>query len=84
MNANALTVLLQQLTALCLGAGPLLAKGCIAQHLADGHAGRLQAAEKRDPDQDRRIVVAAAGAIPVRIGQQPDPLIVTDRMGRQS
>ena len=54
----------------------------IGAHFADRHAGGFQAAEEFDPDQDRGIVVPLAGAIPISTGQQPDPLVIADRMDR--
>jgi hypothetical protein len=78
------TVALQQLATLSLSADAALPQCCIAQHVPDRHPGRLQTAEKLDPGQDRCVVVPLARLVAVSIGQQPDPLIVTDRMCCQS
>src|SRR3981189_1435308 len=78
------TVALQKLATLSLGAGAALPQCCVAQLVPDRHPGRLQTAEKLDPGQDRCVVVPLARLVAVSIGQQPDPLIVTDRMCCQS
>ncbi len=78
------TVALQKLATLSLGADAALPQCCVAQLVPDRHPGRLQTAEKLDPGQDRCVVVPLARLVAVSIGQQPDPLIVTDRMCCQS
>lgn len=83
MSADALSVLLQHFATRCFRSEALFPQGCIVQHFADWHSGRLQAIEKLDPDEDRRIVVAVSGLVPVSIGEQPDLLVVADRVGRQ-
>lgn len=52
------TMLFQHFLALRFRAGAALPQCRIAQHLPDGHPGRLQSAEKFDPAQDGCIVVA--------------------------
>ena len=78
------TVALQKLATLSLGADAALPQCCVAQHVPDRHPGRLQTAEKLDPGQDRCVVIPMARLVAVSIGQQPDPLIVTNRMCCQS
>lgn len=84
MGTHAFAVPFQYRASLCLGVAASIAKLRIKEHFPDRHAGRLQAPEKLDPEEDRGIVIALAGLVPVGIGQQPDPLVVADRMGRQS
>src|SRR6266581_2276935 len=78
------TVALQKLATLSLGADAALPQCCVAQLVPDRHPGRLQTAEKLDPGQDRCVVIPMARLVAVSIGQQPDPFIVTNRMGCQS
>ena len=78
------TVALQKLATLSLGADAALPQCCVAQHVPDRHPGRLQTTEKLDPGQDRCVVIPMARLVAVSIGQQPDPLIVTNRMCCQS
>jgi hypothetical protein len=78
------TVALQKLATLSLSADAALPQCCVAQHVPDRHPGRLQTAEKLDPGQDRCVVIPMARLVAVSIGQQPDPLIVTNRMCCQS
>lgn len=84
MGTNPLTLLLQHFTAFGFRADAAFPQSRIAQHVPDRHPGRLQAAEKFDPDQDGCVIVPLARSVPVGIGKQPDPLIVTDGMNRQS
>lgn len=84
MNSDTLAMLFQHIASLRFRADAALPQGCVAQHVPDRHPGRSQTAKESDPDQDRCVVVPLARLVPVRIGQQPDPLIVTDGMGRQS
>lgn len=79
-----LTMLFQQPATFGFGAGPLFTKRRVAQHFTDRHTGRFQAAEKLDPDEDRGIVVTAAGSIPVGVWKQPDPLVIADGVSCQS
>jgi len=81
MGADAVTVLLHQLATLRFRTDAFFPQSCISQHFPDRHPCRLQAIEERDPDQDRRIVITLAGLVSIGIRQQPDPLVVTDRMG---
>ena len=81
---DAFAMPLQKRTSLGFRARSLLPQGRIIQHLADRHSRRLQAAEKFDPDQDRCVIVALPGPVAIRIGKQPDPLVVADGMGRQA
>ncbi len=83
MSADALSVLLQRFATRCFRSEALFPQGCIVQHFADWHSSRLQAVEKLDPDEDRRIVVAVSGLVPVSLREQPDLLVVADRVGRQ-
>ena len=78
------TVPLQKLATLSVSADAALPQCCVAQHVPDRHPGRLQTAEKLDPGQDRCVVIPMARLVAVSIGQQPDPLIVTNRMCCQS
>jgi hypothetical protein len=78
------TVTLQKLATLSLSADAALPQCCVAQHVPDRHPGRLQTAEKLDPRQDRCVVIPMARLVAVSIGQQPDPLIVTNRICCQS
>ena len=81
MEANPLAMLFQQGAAVGFRAVAALPERGVAQHLPDRHAGRLQAAEEVDPDQDGGVIVPLARAVPVGIGQEPDPLVVADRVG---
>ncbi len=81
MGAHLVPMRLQKNTPRRAGFGPLIAQGRIAQHLADRHAGGFQALQKPDPDEDRGVVVPLAGGITVDARQQPDPLVVAERMG---
>lgn len=63
------------------GSSALIAQGRIAQHLADRHAGGLQPVQKPDPHKDRGVVVPLTRGVTVGARQQPDPLVVTERMG---
>jgi hypothetical protein len=82
MSTYALAVLFEQRATLRLRAGAALPQDRITQHLPDRHSGRLQTIEKFDPAQNRCVIVPAARRIPVRAGDQPDPLIVTDGVSR--
>ena len=84
MGADGIAMPLQQGATLDFGAGAFFPQRCVAQHLADRHSGRLEPAQELDPGQDRGVVVTLAGTIAVGVGQQPDPLIVANRVGRQS
>lgn len=84
MGTNPLTLLLQHVTAFGFRAGAAFPQSGIAQHIPDRHPGRLQVAEKFDPGQDGCVIVTLARSVPVGIGKQPDPLIITDGMSRQS
>jgi len=82
MSADALAVLFEQLATLRLGTGAALPQDRVTQHLSDRHSGRLQTIEKFDPTQNRCVIVSLTRWIPVRAGNQPDPLIITDGVGR--
>ncbi len=82
MGADAIAMRVQKVVAVVLGGRTRRSHRGIAQHVADRHPGRLQTAEKLDPDQGRGVVVAPAAAIAVGIGQQPDPFVIPDRVGR--
>lgn len=70
----------QQLAAFAFRGGALRAQLCVAQHALDRHAGLLQAAQKREPIENRPVV----GTLPRRVAQckrnQPDALVVADRV----
>lgn len=84
MSADTLAVLFEQRAALRFRADAALPQGCVAQHFPDRHPSRFKTVEKFYPDQDRCVVVTLARSIPVGMGEQPDPLIVADGVGRQS
>ena len=56
-------------------------QGGVAQHLPDRHPRLFQPTEEFDPDKDGRVVVPLTGMVPVRVGEQPDPLVVADGVG---
>lgn len=74
---------LQQQATLAVGRVARMAQLRVAQHVPDWHPRRLQTMEEFDPGQDGRIVVTLPPTIAIRIGQQSDPLVVTDGMGGQ-
>lgn len=84
MDTDAIAMLFQYFAPLHLRADAALPQSRIAQHVPDRHPDRPQTPEEFDPDQDGCVVVPLARLVPVRIGKQPDPLIVTDGIGRQS
>lgn len=84
MRTDTLTVLFEQCAALRFRVDATLPQGCVTQHFPNGHPGRFETIEKFYPGQDRCVVVTLAGLVPVGMGKQPYPLIVTDGVGRQS
>lgn len=84
MSPNLLAMLLDQAPPFGFGADTAFPQGRIAEHLADRHAGRLQTAEKLDPDENGCVIVPLARPVPIRVGQQPDPLVIADGMGGKS
>ncbi len=82
-NPNPLAMLLEQLAALAFGSNALGAQRRVAQHLPDRHSRRFQAAEKFDPGKDGRVVVALLRSVSRGIGEQPNPLVIADRVGCQ-
>ena len=84
MRTDTLTVLFEQCAALCFRVDAALPQGCVTQHFPNRHPGRFETIEKFYPGQDRCVVVTLTRLIPVGMGKQPDPLIVTDGVGRKS
>lgn len=84
MRTDTLTVLLEQCAALRFRVAAALPQGRVTQHFPYRHPGRLETIEKFHPGQDRCVVVTLARLVPVGMGKQPDPLIITDGVGRQS
>jgi hypothetical protein len=84
LGTHARAMLFQQSAALRFSLDAAFPKFCIAQHFPDRHPRRFQAVEKFDPDQDRCVVVTLARLVPIGIGKQPDPLVIADRMRRQT
>src|SRR6476646_7104521 len=56
----------------------------VTQHVPDWHSCGLEPIEECDPCEDRCVIITLAGAIPVNVWQQPDALIVTQRVSRQA
>ncbi len=81
---DAFAMLLEQLAAFSLGRRAAVPKRRVAQHLADRHPGGFQAAEKFNPGKDRCVVVALPRPIANGVGNEPDPLVVADRVGCQT
>lgn len=82
MGANAGTVMLKQGATFGLRADTALAQCGVVQHFTQRHSGGLQTIEKPGPSEDRCVVITLAGAVPVGMRQQPDPLVITDRVSR--
>ena len=80
-NEHAGTVLLQQFAAVRFRSDTLLAKRRIVQHFTYRHAGGFHSPNEFNPHQNRGVVVTSAGAVPLSIGQQPDPLVISDGVG---
>lgn len=80
MRTHGFAVRHQQLAAFAFGGGALRAQLCVAQHALDRHAGFLQAAEKREPVENRPVVGTLSGRVAQRERNQPDALVITDRM----
>ena len=84
MCTDTLTVLFQQRAAFFFRANAALPQSCIVQHFPNRHSSHLETVQKFYPGQDRCVVITLARLISVGKGKQPDPLIITDRIGRQS
>ncbi|MBB4003825.1 hypothetical protein GGR03_002906 [Aurantimonas endophytica] len=84
MGSDTLAMFFEHLPARRSGHVAFRTERRVAQHLADRHAGRFQAAEKFDPRQDGCVVVPLSRAVTISIGKQPDPLIIAKRVGRQT
>lgn len=82
MGTDTLAVLFEQSASLRLRANAALPQRRVVQHFPYRHPGRFEAFEKLYPDQDRYVVVTLARLVPAGIRKQPDPLIVTDGVGR--
>jgi hypothetical protein len=56
----------------------------ITHHVADRHAGGLERSQKGDPCQNGLIIFPVVGTGPGSPRQQPDPLVIADRMGAEA
>lgn len=82
MGADTIAMLGQQFAAFGLRCRTAFPQFGIAQHLADRHSGRLEAAEKLDPYENGCVVVTLARSVTVCVRKQPDPLVIADGMSR--
>jgi hypothetical protein len=83
MGAHLASMFDKELIAFGLRAGASFAQVGVSHHVADWHAGRFQAADKLDPRQNASVVFPLART-PRGARQQPDPFIISDRVGCQA
>jgi hypothetical protein len=79
-----LAMLFEQPPTFRAGHGPSRPQVRVAEHLPDRHPGGLESTEETDPSEDRCVVVPPTGAVPIGVGKQPDPLVITERVSRHS
>src|SRR5580704_2263806 len=84
MGTDPCSMLNEKLSSVCLGGRTFRTQSGVSHHVADRHPGCLQALKKLDPWQDRRIVFSLPKPCARRPWEQPDPLVVPDRVGAQA
>ncbi|MDA9500553.1 hypothetical protein XI05_24350 [Bradyrhizobium sp. CCBAU 11357] len=84
LRANPFPVDFQHLPSGCTGGFAFITKRRIAQHVPDRHSRGLEPTDECDPCEDRRVKVTLAGTIPVCVWQQPDALVIAQRVSRQA
>jgi hypothetical protein len=81
VGADALAMLFKKFATFSLCRNTTIPQLRKAEHVPDRHSRRFQASEELDPDKNRSAVVTVTRLVPIRIGQQPDPLVIADSVG---
>src|SRR4051812_14100577 len=84
LRANLFPVDFQHLPPGWPGGFAVITKRRVTQHVPDRHSRGFESTEEFDPFEDRCVKVTLAGTIPVCVWQQPDALIVAQRVRRQA
>lgn len=84
MSQDLFAMLFQYVGTLLVRRRAKLAQLGITNHVANWHARGFQAPEKFNPRQDGHVVIALAGVIALDVGQQSDPFVIADGIGRHT